>query len=71
MPQMGYEPMIPVFERVKTVHALDRAATVIGFDFLCNREETLHLNRFELNSVQHVLFVVTLPTLSIVQIVWH
>jgi hypothetical protein len=27
---MGFEPTIPVFERAKTVHALDRAATVIG-----------------------------------------
>jgi hypothetical protein len=31
MPRVGFEPMIPVFERAKTVHALDRAATVIGF----------------------------------------
>jgi hypothetical protein len=30
MPQMGFEPTIPVFELTKTVHALDRAATVIG-----------------------------------------
>jgi hypothetical protein len=30
MPRVGFEPMIPVFERSKTVHALDRAATVIG-----------------------------------------
>jgi hypothetical protein len=30
MPRVGFEPMIPVFERVKTVHALDGAATVIG-----------------------------------------
>jgi hypothetical protein len=30
MPQMGFEPPIPVFERAKTVHALDRAATVVG-----------------------------------------
>jgi hypothetical protein len=30
MPRVGFEPMIQVFERVKTVHALDRAATVIG-----------------------------------------
>jgi hypothetical protein len=30
MPQVGFEPTISVFERVKTVHALDRAATVIG-----------------------------------------
>jgi hypothetical protein len=30
MPQVGFKPMIPVFERAKTVHALDRVATVIG-----------------------------------------
>jgi hypothetical protein len=27
---MGLEPMIPAFEQAKTVHALDRTATVIG-----------------------------------------
>jgi hypothetical protein len=30
MSQMGFEPTIPVFERAKTVHDLDRTATVIG-----------------------------------------
>jgi hypothetical protein len=30
MPQVEFEPTTPMFERVKTVHALDRAATVIG-----------------------------------------
>jgi hypothetical protein len=30
IPRVGFEPMIAVFERAKTVHALDRAATVIG-----------------------------------------
>jgi hypothetical protein len=30
MSQMGFQPTIPVFERAKIVHALDRAATVIG-----------------------------------------
>jgi hypothetical protein len=30
MRQVGFEPMIPVFERAKTVLALDRAATVTG-----------------------------------------
>jgi hypothetical protein len=30
MPRMGFEPTIPVFERAKTVHALERAATGIG-----------------------------------------
>jgi hypothetical protein len=28
MPRVGYEPMTPVFEQAKTVHALDRGATV-------------------------------------------
>jgi hypothetical protein len=30
MSRVGFEPMIQVFERVKTVHASDRAGTVIG-----------------------------------------
>jgi hypothetical protein len=30
MPQVGFEYTIPVFERAKTVHALDHTATVIG-----------------------------------------
>jgi hypothetical protein len=29
MPRVEFEPMIPVFEQAKMVHALDRAATVI------------------------------------------
>jgi hypothetical protein len=29
MPQVGFEPMAPVFKRAKRVHALDRAVTVI------------------------------------------
>jgi hypothetical protein len=29
---MVFEPTIPVFKRVKTFYALDRTATVIGFD---------------------------------------
>jgi hypothetical protein len=30
MLRVGFEPTIQVFERAKMVHALDRAATVIG-----------------------------------------
>jgi hypothetical protein len=30
MPRVAFEPTNPVFERAKTVHALDRAVTVIG-----------------------------------------
>jgi hypothetical protein len=29
MPRVGFEPTIPALERVKTVHALDSATTVI------------------------------------------
>jgi hypothetical protein len=31
MPGVGFEPTNPVLQRTKTVHALDRAATVIGY----------------------------------------
>jgi hypothetical protein len=27
---VGFEPTIPIFKRAKTLHALDREATVIG-----------------------------------------
>jgi hypothetical protein len=30
MPSVGFETTTPVLERTKTVHASDRAATVIG-----------------------------------------
>jgi hypothetical protein len=32
MPDVGFKPTIPVFERAKTVHALDRAGTAIGLN---------------------------------------
>jgi hypothetical protein len=35
MPRVGSEATIPAFERAKTVHALDRAATAIGLIFHC------------------------------------
>jgi hypothetical protein len=30
MHRVGFEPTIPVFERAKTIHALDSAASMIG-----------------------------------------
>jgi hypothetical protein len=30
MPQVGFEPTIPVFEQANAVHVLNRVATVIG-----------------------------------------
>jgi hypothetical protein len=38
MLRVGFEPTIPVFEGAKTVHALDRAAVVIGLQTCTNRE---------------------------------
>jgi hypothetical protein len=32
MPPDGFEPMISVLERAKTIHALDRVATVIDIE---------------------------------------
>jgi hypothetical protein len=43
MPQMGFEPTIPVFERAKTVHALDRATTVIDLKITYHVELRLFL----------------------------
>jgi hypothetical protein len=41
MPRVGFEPMIPVFERANTVHVSDRAATVIGLILLnCYEDRT-------------------------------
>jgi hypothetical protein len=34
MPQLGFEPTTPVLEQKKTVHGLDRTATVIGVNHL-------------------------------------
>jgi hypothetical protein len=47
MPGEGFEPTTPVFERTKTIHNLDRAATVIGRDnfifIFCNKDRGLIL----------------------------
>jgi hypothetical protein len=37
MPRVGFEPTIPAFERAKTVHALDRAATVLDLLSIPNK----------------------------------
>jgi hypothetical protein len=47
MPSVGFESTIPVFERTKTVHALDSAATVIGTN---NGKYSLLGNRFVISN---------------------
>jgi hypothetical protein len=44
MPEAGYEPTIPMFERAKTVHVLDRAATVIDPYVLCKLKTSARLS---------------------------
>jgi hypothetical protein len=39
IPRVVFEPTIPAFEREKTVHALDRAATVIGLNLLLHTDK--------------------------------
>jgi hypothetical protein len=38
---VGFEPTISVLERAKTVRALDRAATAIGFSEICQQITSL------------------------------
>jgi hypothetical protein len=44
MPRVGFESTIPVFERTKTIHALDCAATVIGKESSYLTENALRLH---------------------------
>jgi hypothetical protein len=55
MPYVGFEPTIPAFERAKTVHALDRSATVTGLP-------TLHNTIWQRNRMK--LLVIELSPLS-------
>jgi hypothetical protein len=46
MPRVGFEPTMSVFERAKTFHASDRAATVSGTDtFIILPSQSLHWPR--------------------------
>jgi hypothetical protein len=60
MPRVEFEPTTPIFERAKAVHALDRAATVIGHfvitvSIMASESITLHL--FLIVSCLHVFIV--------------
>jgi hypothetical protein len=50
MPPVGFKPTIPVFERAKTVHVLDLAATVIGYPRVYFTEYTLDVILFLLGT---------------------
>jgi hypothetical protein len=46
MPLVGFEPTVPVFERPKTIHALYRAAIVVGCVTMYTK---FNLSRFALS----------------------
>jgi hypothetical protein len=45
MPRVGFEPTIPVFGRAKTFRTLDRAATVVGKEYICYKNIIMHMFR--------------------------
>jgi hypothetical protein len=46
MTRVGFQPTIPVFERTKTAHALDGAATVIdSIYFVVSKYSIFHRSR--------------------------
>jgi hypothetical protein len=60
MPWVGFEPTIPVFERAKTFHALDRAASVIGAEHSsCQKNNLCIIRAFHLRPLKRVPFVAT------------
>jgi hypothetical protein len=75
MSQVGFEPTIPVFERAKTVHALDRASTVMGLQItisvskkdLVSGNDCIIVGCIALGCTQHMKFV---PH-KIVHASWH
>jgi hypothetical protein len=48
---VGFEPTIPAFERAKTVHALDRAATVMATE----ANQASQMNSFHSFIVKYVV----------------
>jgi hypothetical protein len=52
MLQVGFEATTPVFERAKTVHDINRVATVICFGIGCQTKITI-LKKVLCTSVQH------------------
>jgi hypothetical protein len=43
---VGFEPTIPAFEQAKTVHAIDRAATVISVSGKAGKLLQFNTNQF-------------------------
>jgi hypothetical protein len=56
MPRVGFKPTIPGFERAKTVHALDHAATATGTTANTPYKFHCHKKVFKTNGLQSTIF---------------
>jgi hypothetical protein len=59
MPQAGFEPTISLFERAKTLHALHRAANMIGLSAFIDLPKYLSYCKATYLSVALCIFVYT------------
>jgi hypothetical protein len=48
IPRVGFEPTTPAFERAKTIHVLDRAASVIGRNISYFEENILQIRQISI-----------------------
>jgi hypothetical protein len=74
MPQVGFEPTIPVFKRAKTVHALDGEAIVIGTAKYSNSKQhsiTIFSEINETNSLSYTPFSIQRESNVVVWIKLH
>jgi hypothetical protein len=55
MSQVGFEPTILAFEQAKTVHALDRVATVIGTESLWRPKFFFKMQTYK--SIKNILYL--------------
>jgi hypothetical protein len=61
MPRVGFGPTTPVYERAKTVHALDRAATVIGSHLYLALYKYLPMTFNFITSLLFLIFFIICP----------
>jgi hypothetical protein len=63
MPRAGFESTTAVFERVKTIHVLDRAATLMGSINECKTKTRLRIKYCRLNSKTNNIFIIQFSSL--------
>jgi hypothetical protein len=68
MPRVEFEPTIPAFERAKTVHALDRTASVIGYAGTVYVNYLLHISAFRPSSNMHTYCWLHCSTLKLASV---